>query len=287
MHPDRLAEFVHFLPERQVLRAVERLADDIGINLHAEGAKFVNRALRLSHAGVGCVERDLRDPAREMVALLRAQFGEAVIDEADQLVDLRGSLGKRFHRRLRIGEDLLIILEAVDHLLAMIEIEQCRQRTHAFAHVLVVAGDLLHFVEEFFREKVRIRIDPHLRSSGLRGLLRAWQLCVPDAVQREQNEVVHRRSGTATGQGGPGSAAHHFVLRCARDTLISVRASQRYSAAMRATPCASISARQRASASPSGSASAAVRALATASIPRETGMSPARIGRMTRVSIAR
>ena len=194
MHPDRLAEFVHFLPERQVLRAVERLADDISVNLHAEGAEFVNRALRLAHAGVGCVERDLRDPAREMVALLGAQFGEAVIDEADQLVDLRGSLGKRFHRRLRIGEDLLIILEAVDHLLAMIEIEQRRQRTHAFAHVLVVAGDLLHFVEEFFREKVRIRIDPHLRSSGLRGLLRAWQLCVPDVVQREQSEVVHRRS---------------------------------------------------------------------------------------------
>jgi hypothetical protein len=41
---------------------------------------------------------------------------------------------------------------------------------------------------------------------------------VPGAVQRE---AVHRRTGTAkdTGVcGGPGSAAHHCVLRRARDT---------------------------------------------------------------------
>src|SRR5262244_1704649 len=48
----------------------------------------------------------------------------------------------------------------------MLEVEQRRQRAHALAHVLVVAGDLLHLVEEFFGKKVRIRIDPHLRSSG-------------------------------------------------------------------------------------------------------------------------
>jgi hypothetical protein len=39
--------------------------------------------------------------------------------------------------------------------------------------------------------------------------------CVPDAVQRA---AVHRRSGTVTSWGDPGSAAHHFVLRSARDT---------------------------------------------------------------------
>jgi hypothetical protein len=41
---------------------------------------------------------------------------------------------------------------------------------------------------------------------------------VPDAVQRE---AVHRRSGTHIPRRnslGPGSAAHHVVLRCARDT---------------------------------------------------------------------
>jgi len=41
----------------------------------------------------------------------------------------------------------------------------------------------------------------------------------PDAVQRE---TVHRRSGIVKHSGvceGPGSAAHHFMLRCARDTV--------------------------------------------------------------------
>ena len=42
--------------------------------------------------------------------------------------------------------------------------------------------------------------------------------CVPHAMQ---HEVMHRRCGIVTGTdicGGPGSAAHHFVLRRARDT---------------------------------------------------------------------
>jgi len=96
-----------------------------------------------------------------MVALLGAQFGEAVIDDADELVDLGGTLGESLDRRLRVGQDLLIILVAIDDLLAMIEIVDRRDRAHALAHVFVVAGDFVHLVEEFFREEVRIRVDPH------------------------------------------------------------------------------------------------------------------------------
>jgi hypothetical protein len=33
MQPDRLAELVHLLPEWQVLRPVERLAGDVGVDL--------------------------------------------------------------------------------------------------------------------------------------------------------------------------------------------------------------------------------------------------------------
>jgi hypothetical protein len=33
-----------------------------------------------------------------------------------------------------------------------------------------------------------------------------------------QRVTLHRRAGTATAFCGPGSASHHFVLRCARDT---------------------------------------------------------------------
>ena len=165
MQPDRLAELVHLLPERQVLRPVERLAGDVGVDLHAERAEL-DRALRLGDAGVGRIERDLRDPAGEVVLLLGAQFGEAVVDDADDLVDLRRALGEALDRRLRVGQDLLVVLVAVDDLLADIEVVERRQRAHALAHVLVVAGDLLHLVEEFLREEVRIGVDPHLRSSS-------------------------------------------------------------------------------------------------------------------------
>ena len=41
MQPDRRAELVHLFPERQVFRAVERLAGDVGVNLHAERAEFL------------------------------------------------------------------------------------------------------------------------------------------------------------------------------------------------------------------------------------------------------
>src|SRR6516165_6761425 len=72
MQPDRLAELVHLFPERQILRPVERLAGDVGVDLHAERAELLGRTLRLAHAGVGRIERYLRDPAGKMVAFLRA-----------------------------------------------------------------------------------------------------------------------------------------------------------------------------------------------------------------------
>src|SRR5436190_16466478 len=52
MHPDRLTELVHLLPERLVFGPVERLAADIGVDLHAERAELLDGAFRLAHAGV-------------------------------------------------------------------------------------------------------------------------------------------------------------------------------------------------------------------------------------------
>ncbi len=165
MQPDRLAELVHLVPERQVLRPIERLAGDVGVDLHAERAGL-DGPLRFRHPGVRRIERDLRHPAREVVLLLRAQLGEAIVDDADQLIDLRRTLGEFLDRGLRIRQDLLIVLVAIYDLLADIDVVDRRQRAHALAHVLVVAGHVLHLVEEFFREEVRIRVDPHLRSSN-------------------------------------------------------------------------------------------------------------------------
>jgi len=69
-----------------------------------------------------------------------------------------------------------------------------------------------------------------------------WEDCVPDAVQRETARKIgyaacaslialwsgaplirDLREGSASNVGvrnGPGSAAHHYVLRCARDTPV-------------------------------------------------------------------
>ena len=203
MQPDRLAELVHFFPERQILRPVERLARDVGVDLHAERTELLDRALRLAHAGVGRIERYLRDPTGKMVAFLRAQFGEAVVDETDELVDLGRGFGEVFHRRLRVGQDLLIILVAVDDLLAMLEVEQRRQRAHALAHVLVVAGDVLHLVEEFFRKEVRVRVDPHLRPSSF-GTCACYPLDRPESIARRATR--RRCSRCRAGRSRRGSA---------------------------------------------------------------------------------
>src|SRR5262245_25178826 len=99
--------------------------------------------------------------------LLVAQLSKAVVAEADHLVQLLRRLAEALQRRLRIGEDLLIILVLVDDLLAHIEIIERRQRAHALTHVLIVAGDLRHLVEELLREEMRVGVDAHKN-------LRSW-----------------------------------------------------------------------------------------------------------------
>src|SRR5438093_7976422 len=79
----------------------------------------IDELIRLINDGFAELCAKERDHFPGWVALLRAQFGEAVIDESDQRVDLRGSLGKRCHRRLWIGEDLLMILDAPDSVRAV------------------------------------------------------------------------------------------------------------------------------------------------------------------------
>ena len=159
MHPDRLAELVHGGEERLELRVVERPLVDVGVDLHAERAELVDGALSLARAGVGRGQRDLRNPAGEMIGALAAQLGETVVDNARILIDLVGG-GHALERRLRIGQDLRIVREAVDHLQPYVEIVDRGHLTHALADVPVVAGrqDL---VEEFLRDEVRIGVKTH------------------------------------------------------------------------------------------------------------------------------
>jgi hypothetical protein len=121
VHPDRRAKLVHLLPERRILRPIERLAGDIGVDLHAERA-ILQRAFGFTNSGIRCIKRDLRDPTWKAVVFLGDELGEAVVDDAAELVDILWRLGKALDRRLRIGQDLLIVLKAVHDLLAEIEI---------------------------------------------------------------------------------------------------------------------------------------------------------------------
>ena len=160
------------------------------------------RALRLGDAGVGRGQRDLRHPAGEMILFLGDQFGEAVIDDLAELVDILRRLGETLDRRLRIGQDLLIVLVAVDDLLAHVEIEQSRQRADALAHVLVVAGDFVELVEEFFRKKVGVRVDRAWAFlSLLVARLLAPVLCVPSSRHGAGRQLCVSRATSSAGIG--------------------------------------------------------------------------------------
>src|SRR5262245_36838528 len=115
--------------------------------------------------------------------LLVAQLSKAVVAEADHLVQLLRRLAEALERWLRIGEDLLIVLVLVDDLLAHIEIIERRQRADALAHVLIVAGDLRHLVEELFREEMRVGVDAH---GDLRSRLAAARLLWAAARDRRR-----------------------------------------------------------------------------------------------------
>src|SRR4029453_2401034 len=135
-------------------------------------------------------ERHLRDPGREAVLLLVAQLGKAVVAETDHLVHLLRRLAQTLQRRLRKGEDLLIVLVLVDDLLAHIEVIERRQRAHALAHVLIVAGDLHHLVEELLREEMRVGVDAHGGSPVGAIRARLWWAAARDRRRRDRRVVI-------------------------------------------------------------------------------------------------
>src|SRR5579883_1897223 len=159
MDPDRLVELAHSGEELGVFRPVERLAVDVGVDLHAERA-VLDRALRLAHRAFRVAERHLADPARELVLVLGANVDEAVIDQLAQLLGLR-ALHDVLDRRHAVHEDLRIVRKRIDHAAALVEVMDAGDLAHALADVGEVAGDLLHLVGERFRDEVRPCVDAH------------------------------------------------------------------------------------------------------------------------------
>ena len=110
---------------------VERHTGDIGVDLHAERAVF-KRARDFTHAAIGRGHRRLRHPAGELVGILRANLGKAVVHQLGVFLDLR-ALGQSLQRRHRIGQDLRIVLEAADDLAANLEVVDAGNLAHALA----------------------------------------------------------------------------------------------------------------------------------------------------------
>ena len=181
VQPDRLVELFHRREERLERRVVERLAGDVGINLHAERA-ILDRAGSLRHADIGCAERALRHPAGEMVAVLGADLGQFVVDQPGIFLDLGAvarislRLGEDFERRHGVGDNLRVVGEGVDHFAAGIEIVDAGHLTHALADVRIAAVD--QQLEHPARHEMGIGVDTH-------GTLRDWISClviVPNAT---------------------------------------------------------------------------------------------------------
>ena len=86
----------------------------------------------------------------------------------------------------------------------------------AMTRLRLSALRLPHFAGRIFLSVVVSKPRTHERREN--AFLLPSRAFVPDAVQRV---AMHRRSGTfanASVCNDPGSAAHHFVLRCARET---------------------------------------------------------------------
>ena len=160
MHPDWLVELFHGGEERTEFGRIERLAFDIGKDLRAAGAKLVDGARCLRDAGVGRGQRGLRDKARKLVRIFRAQFGHAVVADPGKLErELGIAPGDLLECRRGQRDHLLVVLEPADDLAAMIEVVQRGQLGGALADVRQSASQ--QFFEIGFREEVVEGVDTH------------------------------------------------------------------------------------------------------------------------------
>ena len=147
------------LEHRAEFRLVERLAVDVGMQLHAAGAvlertlEFLGRVRR--------IHRQRGEPAAEVVLFLDAELGHAVVAELGEFLDLLGR-AERFQRRHAQRDDLRVVILVAEHvadLLATVEIVDGGNAAHARADVGRGAGGRQHLVPQTLREIVVETVD--------------------------------------------------------------------------------------------------------------------------------
>ena len=193
MQPDRLVELFHRREERLELRIVERLAGDVGVDLHAERA-VLDRALgfaprrRRRAPSAPCATQPGKWPL-----ILGADLREFVIDQPGIFLDLGAvAFGEDFERRHREGQNLRIVGEGVDDLPADVEIVDARHFAHALADVRIAAVD--QNLEHPARHEMGIGVDAH---ETLRDMIVDGRSLIRrnDVEQRLALVVDHRVAG--------------------------------------------------------------------------------------------
>ena len=85
VQPHRQVEGRHAIEQRQVFRAIERLAVDVREHLDAARAKVAHRAFGLAHRRIHVAERQRRDKPRKTVRVFTDQRRHAVVGGARQV----------------------------------------------------------------------------------------------------------------------------------------------------------------------------------------------------------
>ena len=133
--------------KRLELGPVERLAADVGEDLHADRAELIDGALHLATPASPEAERGVGDEAREVLGMLGHQLGQPVVADLGELQrNLRAALADGLQRRRRQRQDLRVVGELLDHLEARVEVVDGFHGARAPEHVLQVAADLLHLL---------------------------------------------------------------------------------------------------------------------------------------------
>jgi hypothetical protein len=136
MQPDRQIVGGHRFEERQKLRRDDRLAQHVREHLKAARAEIVDRPVELAGRGVRIVERQRRHESGKPVGMTPHELGHPVVGGPRQVRGVRSG-GEHLDRRRRQRQNLLVVLEAVHHAEADVQIREHRDVAHPLADVFV------------------------------------------------------------------------------------------------------------------------------------------------------
>ena len=135
MQQDRLAGLLDRLVERPELLAVDRLAINVGAELHGIRA-ILQRALGFLRRRLGRIHRHHGRIADEAIRVLGAHLSQAIVGDLGHFRRLVWPPQPIDHRQAE-RQDLGVVGKLVDHLEPQLKIVKRRDTPHALADVLL------------------------------------------------------------------------------------------------------------------------------------------------------